>query len=255
MTRNTLPFIVVGALLCPAAPSRGQAIPEPAFEVASVKAAASGNRTRIDFLPGGRLTVTSMALKTLLSVAYDLREFQIAGGPEWMTSARYDVTAKTESPSATTQEMVRMLRTLLTERFKLAVRSEMKDLPVYELVVDSGGLKLADSADTTKLTLDGGNGRAHGTKVTMGVLSQFLSMQVGRPVIDRTGVSGAYDLTLTWVPDTNPTPSSPDNPRAADSSGPSIFTAVQEQLGLKLTSRRGPVPSIVIEHAERPTEN
>jgi len=255
MIRKTLPFIVACAAFWHAPSIHGQATPEPAFEVTTVKPAASGNRTRIDFLPGGRLAVTNMALKTLLSVAYDVREFQIAGGPEWMTSARFDVTAKAESPTATRQEMVAMLRTLLTQRFKLAIRREMKELPVYELVVDSGGLKLAASAETTKLMLDGGNGRARGTKVTMDVFGQFLSMQVGRTVIDRTGVTGAYDLTLTWVPDTNPVQSSSDNPRAPDTSGPSIFTAVQEQLGLKLVSRRGPVPSIVIEHAERPTEN
>lgn len=148
-----------------------------------------------------------------------------------------------------------MLRGLLTQRFKLAVRPETKELSVYELTVDSRGLKLAASAEDTKLTLDGGNGCARGTKVTMEVLSQFLSMQVGRTAIDRTSISGAYDLTLTWVPDTNATQSSPDNPRVPDTSGPSIFAAVQEQLGLKLVSRRGPVPSIVIEHAERPTEN
>jgi uncharacterized protein (TIGR03435 family) len=95
------------------------------------------------------------------------------------------------------------------------------------------------------VTLDGGGGRAIGTKVTMGLLSQFLSQQLARTVLDRTGVTGAYDLSLTWTPvDTNP-----------DNAGPSIFTAVEEQLGLKLQSQRGPVEFIVIDSAERPTPN
>jgi len=254
MRRTIVSFVAVGALLSVPASGGGQTTAQPAFEAATVKAAAPNNRTRINFQPGGRFTATSMALKTLLSVAYDLREFQIAGGPSWLTSDRYDITAKAESPSATTRDMVVMLQTLLTERFRLALHWETKELPVYELTVDNGGLKFTASDATKERSLDGGNGRALGAKVTMDTLSQFLSMQLGRTVIDRTGATGAYDIALTWVPDTNPASASPDNPRA-DTPGPSIFTAVQEQLGLKLMSRRGPVPSIVIDRAERPAAN
>jgi len=234
---------------------RSQPAAQPAFEVASVKPAAPGNRTRIAFVPGGRFQATSIALTTLLSVAYDMREFQISGGPAWMTSARFDISAKAERSSATTTDMVQMLRTLLTDRFKLTLHRDTRDLPVYELVVDDRGLKLKESDGAKERSLDGGGGRAIGTKVDLGTLSQFLSMQLGRTVVDRTGVSGAYDVTLTWTPDTNAIQTSPDDPRAAASSGPSIFTALQEQLGLKLVSRRGPVETIVIDRAERPTEN
>jgi uncharacterized protein (TIGR03435 family) len=216
-----------------------------AFEVASIKPAAQGNRTRIAFPNGGRFTATSMALKTLLGVAYDVREFQISGGPAWITSERFDIAATSDKPGATTRDVVMMLQTLLTERFKLALHRETRDSQVYGLVVADGGLKLKETPDGKELSLDGGGGRAIGTKVTMGLLSQFLSQQLARTVLDRTGVTGAYDLTLTWTPvDTNP-----DNP------GPSIFTAVEEQLGLKLQSQRGPVEFIVIDGVERPTPN
>ena len=231
---------------------RAQATP-PAFEVASVKPAAPNNRTRMQFLAGGRFTATSMTLKTLLSVAYDIREFQISGGPDWMTSARFDVSSKAEHPSATTSDMVLMLRTMLADRFKLALHWETRDVQVYELVVADSGLKLRESDASKARSLDGGGGRAIGAKVTMDLLSQFLSMQLGRTVVDKTGVNGAYDVTLTWTPETNPVQNSADNPRPLD--GPSIFTAVQEQLGLKLVSRRGPVEWMMVDRAERPAAN
>lgn len=244
MRKSVLSAVFCAVLWGAGAPLHGQVPSPPAFEVASVKPAAPGNRTRVAYLPGGRFTATSMALTTLLSLAYDMREFQMVGGPAWMASARWDVSAKTDNSSATSKEMSTMLRALLAERFKLVLHPETRTLPVYELSVAASGLKIKESAKDKERSLNGGSGRAVGAQVSMETLSQFLSMQLSRAVRDRTGVSGAFDIALTWAPDVS-----------QDLSAPSIFTAVQEQLGLKLVSARGPVESIVIDSVERPTSN
>jgi uncharacterized protein (TIGR03435 family) len=152
-----------------------------------------------------------------------------------------------------------MVQQLLAERFKLAVHWETKELPVYALVIAKGGAKLA--ASTVKddgTNISSGNGRMTAKGVTMEKLTQsltqILSTELGRVVIDKTGIEGKYDLALTWSPEKNSAAmanaSNEGSPR-----GPSIFTALQEQLGLKLESKKGPLEALVIDHIEQPSEN
>ena len=225
--------------------------PTKRFEVASIKAnrsvTTSSNQT---VAPGGRLSVTNATIKSLIQWSYGLRSFQISGGPGWLDSDRFDIEAKPEG-RATDQDVMQMLQTLLAERFKVAVHSETKEMPVYALAVGKNGPKLREVKEddtTSRQGLRSGNGHVAATKSPMTVLARVLSANVGRTVVDRTGLTGKYDFTLDWTPD--------QGTQAPDTPGPSIFAALQEQLGLKLEATRGPVEMLVIDHAEKiPTEN
>jgi uncharacterized protein (TIGR03435 family) len=260
------------------------------FEVASVKPNKSGDgRVMMGVQPGGRYTATNVPLKMLIRQAYQLQDFQILGGPGWVQSERFDIIAKAEGevrppvagglPGSAT-ELQMMLRSLLAERFKLKVHDETREMPVYALVParrdGTVGPRLHES-DTDCDRIAGARGRggpppempAFGQRMPCGMrmgpgqmsagslpLSQLaatLSMFVQRIVIDRTGLTGRYDFDLTWTPDQMPAgappPGAPPLP-PVDPNGPSIFTAVQEQLGLKLDSQRGPVPVLVIDQVE-----
>jgi uncharacterized protein (TIGR03435 family) len=243
------------SLMPPGLRAEPQATTEIAFEVASVRPAPPNNRMQFSFPPGGRFIAKSATLKTLVVLAYDVREFQISGGPSWINSDRYDIVSKSEIPSPTRDQMGIMLRTLLKERFKLAVRQEVREMPVYALVVAKSGLKLQESSDDKTVSLDGGPGRAVGTKVSMSLFSRFLSQQVIRGVVDRTGLTANYDVKLSWSPDVNQSQTSPDAGPSAEFQGPSLFTALHEQMGLRLESQRGPVDFIVISSVEKPTAN
>jgi len=253
------------------------------FEVASIKLSDPGERgVMIQFAPGGRFVAKNVTLKSLVAMAYDVREFQLSGGPAWAGTARYDVNAKPDAVSEaddphkiTTdeqrekfQQRQRMrIQALLADRFQLKIGRTTKELPIYALKVAKNGPKLQESKE------DGGNqfqgirmggpGHLAGGKVPMKFLTQVLAMNVGRPVIDQTGLTGKYDFKLEWTLDQNqlgalgPGGPGPDGlrPPPADPNGPSIFTAVQEQLGLKLESQKGPVEMLTIDAVEKPSEN
>jgi uncharacterized protein (TIGR03435 family) len=253
------------------------------FEVASVKP-NSGNdrRTGIQLQPGGGLRTTGTTLKFLLTFAYDVRDFQISGGPGWIDSDRFDIVAKSERGSSeitpddmqkmtdaqmkTSAELVRQkLQALLADRFQLTLRHETKEQPVYALVIGKNGPNLQESQ-----AKEGGGrhmmmnrGELDGEGVPLEFLASTLSSQLGRPVIDRTGLTGHYTFKLQWTPDPGqsaskfggPLPPGVDAPPPPDPNGPSIFTAIQEQLGLRLESQKGPVDLIVIDRVEKPSEN
>jgi uncharacterized protein (TIGR03435 family) len=234
------------------------------FEVASIKPNAEhDNRVSIRMAPGGRFTATGLSVKQLISQAYNVRNFQISGGPGWIESERYDINAKAESTAERIpQEDLRaMLRALLAERFRLKVRTEAKEMPVYALVVSRSGHKLTPSADASPgPQIRMGRGQLSGKGMAMSMLARELGQQLGRQVIDKTGLNGSYDINLEWTPEPGHggvfgAPPPPDALPATDSSGPTVFTAVQEQLGLRLESQRGPVPVIVIESVDKPTAN
>jgi uncharacterized protein (TIGR03435 family) len=199
------------------------------------------------FNPGGGLQITNATLKAMLETAYDVRDFQIAGGPAWFDSQRYDIAAKSASPdsvSATRQK----LQTLLAERFQLKVHHETKDLPVYILALGKNGPKLKTSADENPKTgIRTSCGQMVGTAASMHNLTVMLARQLGRPVLDTTGLTGKYDFDFDWTPDTGPCPTVTD--------GPSLFTALQEKLGLKLEATKRPTEVIVVDHAEKADEN
>jgi bla regulator protein blaR1 len=235
---------------------------QPAFEVASVKPNKSGdNSISMRRQPGGRVTVTNAPLRMLITFAYDLREHQLSGGPGWLNSDRYDIVAKAESPNPTEEEMKLMFQTLLADRFQLKAHRETKELPVYALSVGKNGPKLskADAAGKGPQMMSTGRGQLKAKKTSIEQFAKLLGNQLGRTVLDKTGLPGDFDFDLTWTPDVTqplgPKEGGVDGPPPADPAGPSIFTAIQEQLGLKLESQKGPVEILVIDSVERASEN
>ena len=248
------------------------------FEVASIKPTAPGTHmSRIQFGPGGGITITNSTLKGLVRLAYDVQDFQVTGGPGWYEADRYDVIAKPNaSPDSenTTMadsramtdaqrqkaqaEVQQRLRALLADRFQLKIYRETKEQTIYALVVARGGSKLQEAKEPgSSMSMGGRRLTAKGT--TMTFLVGSLSGKLGRPVLDKTGLTGHYDFTLQFAPDPPAPGAGPSGektePGASDPEGPSIFTALQEQLGLKLDSQKGPVEMIVVDHAEKPSEN
>jgi uncharacterized protein (TIGR03435 family) len=241
------------------------ASPAPAFEVATIKPAAPDARgSFIRIMPGGALQVTNMPLRMLLTFAYDVRDFQVSGGPGWVGSERYDINAKSE-PSAGAQTVSDDPRKMTDDQRKtagqLAIHHETKEAPIYALVVAKNGPKLQESQEGAGPSLMGrARGQFEGKGALMEMLANVLSMQVGRPVVDKTGLTGKYDFKLEWTPDPGQGPGplgipGPDAPPPTDPNGPSLFAAVQEQLGLRLESTKGPVETIVIDRVEKPSEN
>lgn len=231
----------------------------PAFEVASVKLNRSrGEQGGISLLPG-RITVTNMTLKGLVRYAYNVRDMQISGGPAWLDSDRWDIAA-TAGREISDEERRLMLQTLLADRFQLALRRAPKELPVYALTVVRSGSKLGPNRDGRKPRINLGASekgllRIVGEDVPIARLTAVLVAQAGRMVIDRTGLEGGFDFHLEWVPDAANLPSINGAKMVPATDGPSLFAAVQEQLGLKLESTKWPVETLVIEHAEKAVEN
>jgi uncharacterized protein (TIGR03435 family) len=216
---------------------------EPQFEVASIKPSTPRSRGPTIYNPTReRFAITSITTKSLIAYAYDVRDFQVSGGPSWVGSEEYDIVAKPQG-EANNERVLAMARTLLAERFNLTLHHESREMPVLALVVSKGGPRLQPSVGTGGPEVRGGRGRLVGRKVTMGLLAAQLAGRVlGRAVLDRTGIGGEFDVNLEW------TPESPDP-------GPSIFIALQEQLGLKLETRKGLVDVLVVDHVERPSPN
>jgi uncharacterized protein (TIGR03435 family) len=254
-----------------AVPQTGDAAAQlPAFEVASVKPNNSVGSHSDSGFDNGRFTAENISLKTLLQYdAYGIPGPQIIGGPDWINSERFDIEAKVDDTAAEQMKTLsydqetllrrQMVQELLADRFKLAVHWETKELPVYALAVAKGGPRLTASKDpNTGASTSSNNGRLTATDVTMEklaqTLTQILARELGRVVIDKTGIEGRYDLTLTWSPENN-SASMVNAPNEASALGPSIFTALREQLGLKLESTKGSVETLVIDHIEKPSEN
>jgi uncharacterized protein (TIGR03435 family) len=194
----------------------------------------------------------------LITFAYNVKDFQLSGGPGWANSELYDIVAKGDG-NATRPQLRLMLQALLKDRFKLALRRETKDVPIYELVVAKGGPKIQEDTTSPRQRLAmTGVGKLIAQKTLLSVFAEFLGTLTGRPVVDKTGLPSTYTFKLEWTPAVGeagpPGPARPDV-TPLDSSGPSLFSALQEQLGLRLQSAKGPVESLVIEAAEKPTEN
>jgi bla regulator protein blaR1 len=235
------------------------------FEVAAIKPSqpAGGDRQFSGFqtLGGGRFNTVNTSVRMMIAFAYNIKDYQLSGGPGWANSENYDITAKAES-NATEAQFRLMLQALLKDRFKLALRHETKDAPIYELVVAKGGSKLQEDATSAKLRMGmTGRGRITAQKAPITAFLSTLGMLTGRPVVDKTGLTSTYAFTLEWTPDpAEGGPPGPVNPQGQetvppDTNGPSLFTALQEQLGLRLQSAKGPVDSLTIESVERPSEN
>ena len=256
----------------------------PAFEVASVKPSFSNGIQNVRAQPGG-LTADA-SLKIMLQYAYGVQGYQIAGGPDFVQSARYRIDAKADG-NPHRDQIFAMLRTLLEDRFQLKIHHETKELPVYALAAAKGGLKLPaprpgvcdDSATEAGADWAGGRmampgelpapnprcgsavvslapsgAQLTGDKIAMPELVRLLSLILGHTVIDRTAFHGIFDLRVQFLPDET-TESMPPPPPDSGMTGASIIQALRDRLGLQLEPARGPVDVVVIDHAERPTAN
>ena len=271
MMRRTaflLSFALVGQLL------RAQSAATPAFDVASVKPSQSHDEQSASFVqPGGRYIATNVTLRMLVKSAYGLHEDQLVGGPGWINTERFDVIAKAEgytSASGFRDQARLMLRPLLADRFKLTVRREQRELPVYALLMAGTGLgpqiRQSDSREcdgNTKAMTPAphsaepeaplpcgaeiyrpGHLAARGMAFSSFVLN--ISRYTDRVVVNRTGLDGKFDWDVQWTPE-NPTAGGSPPP-----DGPLLFEALRDQAGFKIERQRGPVEVLVIEHAERP---
>ena len=229
------------------------------FEVATIKPnASSDNRVRIGIQPGGRFVASGMTLTQLIAFAYDLRDFQITGEPGWASAERFDINAKGDGSGEGPDAIRIMMRALLAERFQLKSHEETKEMSVYALVVGKGGSKLVKSASNgpgPQIRL--GRGGISGKGMPIDLLVRQLSQNVGRTVLDKTGLTGSYDIELNFSAEAGPggLPGSPDAVAGTGSNGPTIFTAVQEQLGLKLEPTKGPVKMLAVDSVSKLTED
>lgn len=200
----------------------------PAFEVASVKPNRSGSADSNLDSRGGRLTATNISPRELIQVAFQVKDYQVARAPAWIDKERYDIAAKTADAAKVSREDLQpLLRQLLADRFQLATHRETKQPPLYLLVVGKNGPKLTAHNDGSGSGTRSGCGHLSGTRLTLDTLATVLSRHFECDVLNRTGLAGKYDFQLDWTPDSGPC-------APAGSDLPSIFAAIQEQLGLKL---------------------
>ena len=268
------------------------------FEVASVKPNTSGSGSISIGGPNpNRFNATNAPVRMLLRTAFRVQDYQIIGGPSWITTDRFDIEAKADGlkpgdpcfgPACPPGPLQIMLQNLLADRFQLKTHHETREVPMYELTIIKSGFRLKDvpppprpepgapappppPAPGAELpaarpgSILMGRGQLAAGAATVASLAAVLSQNLGRPVIDKTGITGFYDFTLTWTPGPAegggpPGPLGPGlpggpQPLPVDPSGPSIFTAIQEQWGLKLDSTKGPVDVLVIDSVSKPSEN
>jgi uncharacterized protein (TIGR03435 family) len=290
LTATFLVFVAYSAAAQTPAPKPTDAALPAVFEAASIKPQApssDGNiRTMVQYPPNGRFTGAGVSVKTLICVAYGLSDFQVLGGPDWIESDRYDVLATPGSAleeqlqkmksDDNTQAKRQMLQALLADRFKLTIHHDTKELPIYALVVAKGGSKLQETKPDDanpdagsapahpsnkgrmRMSIDSGAIEMTAQGMAMDGLARQLASQLGSTVRNETGLKGIYDFTLRFTPDdAHMDASGPGGANAslADNGGTSIFAAVQDQLGLKLESKKGPVDVVVVDHVDKPSEN
>ena len=288
VTRLSLVTIVLALF---ANMSDAQAPAAAKFDVSSVKVNRSGAPFRVGPMlqPGGRVIATNLALRDLIRAAYGVDDNQLVGGPAWIDADRFDVEARGPADLTPARGQA-MLRDLLADRFKLVAHPETRQLPIYRLVMarrdrapgprlkpsgpecapitpppgiptppppppptGGGGVPLTDTDGTPRRCGTMMFPGAMSTRsVTLSAFAKLLSFGVGRPVVDETGWAGAFDIDLTYTPDLGAAVS---QTAPSANTAPSLFTALEEQLGLKLESARGPVNVVVIDRAERPAEN
>jgi uncharacterized protein (TIGR03435 family) len=239
----------------------------PEFDVVSIKPFKRGSGPHwLGLTPDG-ISIQGMPLKSLLQAAFGVEEDRILGAPSWVRTDEFDVVAKVVGPDVpawkkqTFSQRGLMLRPILEDRFQLKFHYETKVLPFYVLTIAKGGSKMKEFVPPGDAATNGlrlmGRGHLKAQGISAEGLIRELSRQLSRTVADETGLTGKYDFTLLWEPDdvspiamgTN------DNAAPPDSGGASLFTALQEQLGLKLESQKGPVSVIVIDHIEQPSPN
>ena len=230
--------------------------PPLAFEVAAVKpeppTGFGPSRSLVQFSPAG-FAARNVTLKSLLQVAFSIQDFQISGGPSWLDSEKFYIDGRVDDSRPSHADVLIMLQTLLTERFQLKFHHEAKEYSGYVLSVGRNGAKLKAVPNQTGGYSGGANGRLLG-KRTIPQLCETLSGLLMKPVVDQTGLMGIYEFTLEWLPGEEQTGPETPPPPPVNPLAPSLFTAIQEQLGLRLESRRVPINILVIDNAVKPTQ-
>jgi uncharacterized protein (TIGR03435 family) len=282
MKRTLLGTICAAAAVAALSAQNSTPPADLAFEVATIKVNRSNElNAGFNFRPGGVVVVTNNTLRNIVRNAYGVQNTQIAGGPDWFEGVRFDITAKTPNGVTEPQQIMALVQRLLAERFKLVVRREMRPTPVYALILARGdgrlGPQLRKAAiDCQAIAAEArarntqpvfppptGNRPACGTRaapgsimsagVQMTDLARSLERPAERIVVDKTGLMGPWDLDLVYrfegvvPPGVPPAANTPDTP--------SLFAAVQEQLGLKLDSQTVPIEMLVVDSAQMPTED
>jgi uncharacterized protein (TIGR03435 family) len=237
------------------------------FDVVSIKPNNSGSPAMIDQTPPDGYTVENMIPRYVISSAYGIRADLITGSPGWIDSKHYDIQAKvagsdlSEYHKLSKQQRGRMLQSMLADRFKLTAHTETKELPGYELIVAKSGSKLQQSPSEPQMGWGANFGDIKANAMPVATLADILSNFIHQTVTDKTGLTGKYDFELKWADDRaarRPSQAAEGNSEALapdPSEGPSLFTAVQEQLGLKLQPTKVPVETLVIDHVEPPSPN
>jgi uncharacterized protein (TIGR03435 family) len=219
----------------------------PSFEVASIKPNREGPFGDLsqDISPNGMFTARNVPLKDLVRLAYGLRDLQISGAPAWSKTQGFDIQARPAANGATwpRAQVLRMLQGLLEDRFQLKAHRENRDVPAYALTLGRRGPTLLPPREGAQR---GRFGDLDMPSMTLKSLCEVLEFELGRPVVDQTGLPGSFAIRLQWASERAPVP---------DTSRPSLFTAIQEQLGLKLDATRAPLEMFVIDGVEQPSEN
>jgi uncharacterized protein (TIGR03435 family) len=243
--------LIAGLILGTAGRVWGQENRQLQFEVASVKShkPEEGPLRASTSVEIGRINFANVTVKNCIRQAYHLKPYQVSGGPGWLSDDRYDVIAKAAGAASRSQVML-MLQALLADRFKLTFHFEEKEMPIYSLVIAKNGPKIKEAKDDGN-GLEIGGDPQHALSARNISMAQFAGtlsrlQELDHPVVDRTGLKGVFNINLDFEAEDSASP---------DKAGPSIFTALPEQLGLKLETTKGPVQILVIDHVERPSEN
>jgi len=249
----------------PAAPAGPTSSASPGFDVAVIRpnpGDTTGHSHIWSSASDGNFKAQNVTAMDLVRYAFGMPETRVTGGPGWMRSAKWDMEAKSDpaidaqlrglDSAPAREQKQQLLQALLADRFGLKVHEETRELPTYALVVAKGGPRFQPSK-VNGATISNGSGQitVKGSDHTLALLAEQLSRSLGRIVVDKTGLDGRYELSVKWTPDDAATPSNTAN----TDTGPSIFTAIQEQLGLKLESQKGPVQILIIDHIDMPSQN
>jgi uncharacterized protein (TIGR03435 family) len=225
---------------------------QPVFQAASIKLGDPNSPESSMSTYPGRLVIHNYTLRQLILYAYEIKDYQLNGGPKWADRDRYTIEAKLDLPAGQSprgKQLAALLsqatRALLAERFQLALRPDSEVMPALALVQAKGGAKLKPARSGSPGGTSYGRGKASILNGSLADLASVLADAVGRPVVDKSGIQGGFEIKLTWLPDDAP----------PETVGPTLYSALQEQLGLKLEGARLPISILVIEHAEKPAAN
>jgi uncharacterized protein (TIGR03435 family) len=223
----------------------------PVFQAASIKLGDPNSPESSMYPYPGRLVIRNYTLRQLILYAYEIKEYQLSGGPKWADRDQYSIDATLDLPADQPRGkqlsawLRQATRALLAERFHLELRHDSKVMPGFALLQAKGGAKLQRAKSGSPGGTSNGRGMVQVSNGSLADFSGVLADAVGRPVVDKVGIQGGFDIKLTWVPDNSP----------LEIVGPSLYSAIQEQLGLKIEALHLPIPILVIERVEKPSEN